>query len=101
MTKVKSDTLLEWKRAKKDETEISHRRRWFSRCGHYEVNESTSKYELKDNGKPLVVYYAIHNQRLISRHRMKHKAEESCEKRARKVLGLPELRKKRRSPRRK
>jgi len=102
MTKAKSDSaVLEWKRAKRDETLISTRRRWFSRCGDYEVNESTSKYEFKDNGKPVVFYYAIHDNILISRHRMKHKAEESCDRHKRKALGLSMPKKKRRRPKRK
>lgn len=95
MTNQKNDLQVEYKRAKKDETDISHRRRWFSRCGDYEVNESTSKYEIKDNGKPLVVYYAIFGQKIIGRHRLKRKAEETCENHKRKSLGLPMLRAKR------
>jgi len=76
---------LEWKRAQRDETLISKRRRWFSRCGNYEVTEATSKYEFKDNGKLMVYYYAIFQNVLIKRHKLKHKAEESCEKHLRKV----------------
>jgi hypothetical protein len=79
MAKKKS-TVLEWKRAKKDETELSVRRTWDSRCGLYRVQESISRYGLP------TVYYALQKDKgtdcffILSRHRKRKPAEDACEK---------------------
>lgn len=82
MTKPKP--LIEWKRGVASETVISVRMTWASRVGNFQVQKCTSKYEKTDDGKPWVYFNAIKSNRIIGRHRKKHKAEETCEARARK-----------------
>ena len=54
MSKVRKDKdVLEWKRAVRSDTRISHRMIWWSKVGNYEVQECTSKYEKDDDGKPI------------------------------------------------
>lgn len=93
----KPEPLLEWKRGVRSETDISHRMTWTSRIGNFQVQECASKYEKTDDGKPLVYYYAIKSNRIIGRHRKKHKAHETCEKRHRKDEGLQAAPRKKRS----
>lgn len=75
--------LIEWKRPKSDETDCSKRRRWFSRCGRYELTEAVSKFK----GMP-TIYYAITLDPLaiIGRHRRRSAAIRTCEDHIRKVL---------------
>ena len=35
---------IDWKRARKDETDLAHRKIWNSRCGVYRVIESVGKF---------------------------------------------------------
>ncbi len=76
----KSKVVIEWKRAKKDETDCAFRRTWVSRCGRYSVVESISKFT--DGGD---IYYALRalpndGWMIISRHRRRGPAEKACEK---------------------
>ena len=68
---------LEWMRAKKDETELSKRRTWESRCRQYKVQECAGKF-----AEMGTVVYAIANDgpRIISRHIRRSAAEKACEK---------------------
>ena len=90
------EPLLEWKRGVRSETAISTRMTWSSKLFNFQVQECTSKYEKTDDGKPWVYYYAIKSNRIIGRHRKKHKAVETCEKRHRKDEGLPTTTRKKR-----
>jgi len=70
--------MIEWKRARRDETDLAHRRIWQSRCGRYEVVESVGKFT--DMG---TMYYAILLPcTIISRHRFRNPAENACERHA-------------------
>lgn len=77
--KKKLKPVLEWKRAKRDETDVAERRTWESRCGLYKVQESVGK--LIDMGTR---YYAMgtdrYGWRIISQHRKRTPAETACEK---------------------
>lgn len=65
---------LEWKRAVKDETIISKRRHWHSRCGRYTVVQGVSKLcELGTH------YSAISAKMgLLKTHRTRKAAERTC-----------------------
>lgn len=72
---------MEWKRARRDETEISNRRTWESRCLRYRVQESVPKYEGLS-----IVYYALYfnvelnnTWEIIGRHRNRNAATKKCE----------------------
>ena len=75
---------MDWKRARRDETEISHRRTWDSRCLEYRVQESVPKYDLS------IIYYALYRDReiqnwiIIGRHRTRKAAIKKCEMHERK-----------------
>lgn len=67
---------LEWKRAVKDETIISVRRHWHSRCGRYTVVEGVSK--LIEMGTH---YSAISaKDGLLKSHRTRKAAVRTCER---------------------
>jgi hypothetical protein len=71
---------LDWLRAKKDETIISIRTTWETRCRNYKVQESVGK--LTGMG---TVYFAMYDNTILSRHRKKRPALGVCEKHARQV----------------
>lgn len=77
--KKKLEPVLEWKRAKRDETDIAKRKTWESRCGHYKVQESVGK--LIEMGTS---YYALAADKygwlILSQHRKRKPAEMACEK---------------------
>lgn len=75
--KPKPPILLEWMRAKRDETICAHRRTWESRCHLYKVQESVGKFS-----EMVTVYYAIHDNSILGRHRKREPAEQTCEKHA-------------------
>lgn len=81
-----SDQSLEWMRAYRDETDVSRRRTWRSRCRRYVVQESESKYEKDDKGRAVVRFYAIlvAGQVILGRHRKKARAQKTCENHAKK-----------------
>ena len=74
MAKTQAVTL-DWLRAKRDETELSKRRTWESKCRRYKVQECVGKFT--DMG---TYFYALTGPTLISRHRKKGAAERACEK---------------------
>jgi hypothetical protein len=77
--------MLEWMKAYRDETEMSYRRTWRSRCRHYIVQESTSKYEKDSAGRPVVRFYAILlPNTILGTHRKKNRAVKTCETHERK-----------------
>lgn len=69
---------MEWKRAVRDETALSNRRTWASRCGHYKVQESVGKFS-----GMLTVYYALFDGTILSRHQKREPAEKACQKHVR------------------
>jgi hypothetical protein len=74
----KEKIVLEWMRAKKDQTDCAHRTIWESRCRRYKVVESVSK--LAELG---TTYYAIRRQPhefIISKHRKGGPAKSACVK---------------------
>lgn len=77
--KPKLQPVLEWKRAKRDETDVAKRRTWESRCFRYKVQESVGK--LVEMG---TIYYALaadkYGFRILSLHRKRKPAEMACEK---------------------
>lgn len=84
--------MLEWnKRAKRDETQVSERRTWNTRCGHYKVVETNIKYGRSSdrhgnyNGYP-VYHLAMRLTdpekdiwQIISEHRTRVAAVKQCE----------------------
>lgn len=69
---------MEWKRARRDETLISHRRTWVSRCMEYKVQESVPKYALSTMYYALYLDREIQNWMIIGRHRTRKAAAQRC-----------------------
>ncbi len=70
--------VLDWMRAKRDETICATRRTWNSRCGLYKVVESVGKFSEMGT-----IYYAIRTigiEYILSKHRKRGPAEKVCEK---------------------
>jgi hypothetical protein len=71
---------MEWKRARRDETEIAQRWTWESRCLRYRIQKSLPKYE-----GLATIFYALNfdtgigNWLIIGRHRTRKAAEKKCE----------------------
>ena len=85
--------MIQWKkRCKKDQTICADRKTWGSRCGLYQVVFSQIRYG-KGLGPQSIpdVYYAMSRKtedgffNIISRHRKKNPAIQSCEKVAKKL----------------
>ena len=76
-TTKKKKIKLEWKRAKRDETECATRRTWESRCGLYKIQESVSKFGLA------ITYYSLYDDgtgwAVIDRRQKRNAAEKACE----------------------
>ena len=77
--------MLKWKkRCIKKESATLSQRKWETFCGKYVVSECKSHLRKNDKGKPRVYWLAIirndiGNEWILSEHRKKHKAYESCE----------------------
>lgn len=82
----KREPRLEWMRAKKDETEVSVRRRFDSRCKRYYIQEAVPKFSGMNT-----VWYAVRveSNTIIGRlfvtgrttaKRVRERIEEACEK---------------------
>lgn len=74
---------LQWKKGRSDNTEISNRMIWESRCKRYRAMKSKIVY-----GDLPVVFYAMINKDgfwdILSKHRKKSTAQKACEKHAKK-----------------
>ena len=66
---------LDWLRAKRDDTELSKRRTFESRCRRYKVQECTGKF----TGMGVTVY-AVTGTTLISKHKKIGPAKAACQK---------------------
>jgi len=81
--------MLDWnKHAKRDETQVSERRTWKTKCGHYQVVECNIKYgRSTDNrgnyqGYPIYYLAMVCNEgvwKIISEHRKRSTAVAQCE----------------------
>jgi hypothetical protein len=85
--------MIQWKtRCKKDQTICADRKTWQSRCGLYQVVFSQIRFG-RDLGPKSIpdVYYAMSRKTtegifdIISKHRKKNPAIQSCEKLAKKL----------------
>jgi hypothetical protein len=82
--------MIEWnKRAKREDTQMSDRRTWSSKCGHYKVSEHTIRYgrgtDKYGNETGYPTYYLamrltdIGMWDIISEHRTRSAAVSQCE----------------------
>lgn len=75
--KKKLEPQLQWMRGLRDETEVSKRMTWRSRCDCYKVQESVSKVGFA------TTYYALHKDDtgwfIIDRNKTRKAAEKACE----------------------
>jgi hypothetical protein len=68
---------LTWaQRAKKSTTDVSKRRTWASKCKQYFVVEVIFTVGPKDLP---ATYYAVHDNRVLSRHKTQKAAAAACE----------------------
>ena len=85
--------MIQWKtRAKKDQTTCADRKTWESRCGLYKVVFSQIRFGRGLGPKSIPdTYYAMSRKTkdgffsIISKHRKKNPAIQSCEKLAKKL----------------
>lgn len=80
---------MEWnKKAKRDETQVSERRTWKTKCGHYQVVECNIKYgrstDNRGNFQGYPIYYLAMVEvdgvwRILSEHRKRGTAVAQCE----------------------
>jgi len=85
--------MINWKtRCKKDQSAVADRKTWGSKCGLYQVIFSQIRYGKGLGPKSIPdVYYAMSRSvtdgffNIISKHRKKNPAIQSCEKLAKKL----------------